>query len=291
MDITALYCDIDDFTKEIESQSKGQITASVTGKKPRGPQRRMSLAEILTIIIFYHASGFKNFKAYYLHLYSRRRSEFPQMVSYTRFIELMSMAFIPLVHYLNSRKGKITGISFIDSTPLKVCHNVRIGRNKVFKGIAKRGRNSMGWIYGFKLHLVVNKFGELLSFSIMGGNVNDKTPVKNLCQNLSGKLYGDKGYIGKKLFKELFLRGVQLITNIRSNMKNKLMPLRDKLMLRKRFIIETINDQLKNISNIEHSRHRSPSNFLVNLFSGLVAYTWQEKKPSIRGVSNGLVAC
>ena len=289
MDLTAIYCHIDDFVKTIQSRPQTLITHHLKGR--RGPQRRMSLAEILTIIIYYHASGFKNFKTYYHYLLTHHRRDFPEIVSYTRFVEFIPMALIPLVHYLNSQRGRVTGTNFIDSTSLKVCHNIRIKRNKVFKGIASRGKTSMGWFYGFKLHLIVNEFGEILSFAITKGNTNDKLPVKNLCRHLSGKLYGDKGYIGKKLFRELFERGVQLITNIRSNMKNRFMLLEDKLMLRKRFIIETINDQLKNISNIEHSRHRSPTNFLVNVFSGLVAYTWREKKPSIRGMSTGILAC
>lgn len=138
-----------------------------------------------------------------------------------------------------------------------------------------------GWFFGFKLHIIVNEKGELLSFKVTKGNVNDRVPVKELCQNITGKLFGDKGYIGKKLFEELWETGVQLITNVKSNMKNKLVPLEDKLLLKKRFVIETINDQLKNIQNIEHSRHRSPTNFMVNLFAGLISYTHQEKKPSI----------
>lgn len=97
-----------------------------------------------------------------------------------------------------------------------------------------------------------------------------------------GKLFGDKGYISQALFEQLYERGLELITSLRKNMRNQLIPLMDKLLLRKRFIIETINDQLKNISQIEHSRHRSPANFVVNLLAGLVAYTLQPKKPSIR---------
>ena len=275
MDLTTLYCDVDDFVKEL-SQSKNANLIDTRTKKT-GPSRRMSLSEMLTIIIFYHASNFKNFKAYYTFLKCHRKSYFPGLYSYNRFVELMPACFLPLCHYLISRKGKVTGISFIDSTPLKVCRNIRIKRNKVFQGIARRGKSSMGWFFGFKLHLVVNEYGDLLSFAFTTGDINDRVPVKELSKKLFGKLYGDKGYLGKKLFEELFVKGIHLITNVRSNMKNKLIPLHDKLMLRKRFIIETINDQLKNISDIEHTRHRSPINFFVNVISGLIAYTWQKK--------------
>lgn len=287
MDLTELFCEIDDFVKALQSKNVPiQITQ---GRGRRGPSPRMSLSEILTIIIYYHASGFKNFKTFYFYLSEQKRSEFPSILSYTRFIDWMPYCLIPLCAYLQTRRGRNTGISFIDSTPIKVCRNIRIPRNKVFKGIATRGKGSMGWFYGFKLHIVVNEIGDLLSFKLTRANTDDRVPVKELCCHLSGKLYGDRGYIGKKLFEDLFSMGVHLVSNIRSNMKNKLLPLEDKLMLRKRFIIETINDQLKNISDIEHTRHRSPSNFLVNLVAGLVSYTWQAKKPSIRMESMALI--
>jgi transposase len=207
----------------------------------------------------------------------------------------MPSVLIALCAYVQSKKGATTGISFIDSTSIKVCHNIRIKRNKVFAGLAKRGKSSMGWFFGFKLHLVVNDQGEILSFFITAGNVSDRDPVKHLTKNLMGKLFGDKGYLSKKLFEDLFQRGLQLITNIRKNMKNKFVPLMDKMLLRKRFIIETINDQLKNISQIEHSRHRSVTNFMVNLLAGLAAYIHQPKKPSIKLYDNQLdrlaIAC
>ena len=173
------------------------------------------------------------------------------------------------------------GISFVDSTPLKVCHNKRIPRHRVFEGLAERGKTSMGWFFGFKLHLVVNDRGELLSFALTPGNVDDRKPVPEMARGLFGKLFGDRGYISQKLFDQLMETGLQLITSIRRNMKGRLMLLEDKLMLRKRSIIETINDQLKNISQIEHTRHRSVDNFFVNVVAGLIAYCHKEKKPAL----------
>ena len=146
----------------------------------------------------------------------------------------------------------------------------------------------MGWFYGFKLHLVINEKGELLAFRVSPGNLDDRKPAPVLPKELFGKLFGDKGYISQALFEELFERDLQLITGIRSNMKNRLMLLSDKVMLRKRSIIETINDQLKNISQIEHSRHRSVANFFINLISGLLAYCFQPKKPSLHLHSSDL---
>lgn len=200
-----------------------------------------------------------------------------------------------LCAYLQNRFGNCTGIAFIDSAPLAVCHNRRIARHRVFKDLAARGKSTMGtvrplgrgscpctWFYGFKLHLIVDDLGELLAVHLTPGNVYDRRPLGGMTENLFGKLFGDKGYLSQALFETLFERGLELITSLRKNMKGQLMLLSDKLLLRKRFIIETITDQLKNISQIEHTRHRSPANFAVNLLAGLIVYTHQPKKPSLR---------
>jgi hypothetical protein len=212
----------------------------------------------------------------------QHRAEFPDLVSYQRFVELMPSVLALLCAYLQSRFGSCTGIGFIDSTALAVCGNKRIRRNRVFRGVAKMGKTTMGWFFGFKLHLAINECGELLAVQLTPGNIDDRQPVPHLTQRLFGKLFGDKGYISAELFAELWDRGLQLITHIRHNMTNRLMPLVDKILLRKRSLIETVNDQLKNISQIEHTRHRSPTNFLVNLVAGLIQYTHQPKKPSLR---------
>jgi transposase len=152
----------------------------------------------------------------------------------------------------------------------------------VFRGLAARGKTSTGWFFGFKLHLIVNDRGELLNMAFTPGNVDDRKPVPRMVKDLFGKLFGDKGYLSQPLFQQLLdTFGIQLITKLKSNMKNQLMNFADKVLLRKRAIVETIIDQLKNISQIEHSRHRSPVNFLVNLLCGLIAYCHQPKKPSL----------
>jgi len=188
---------------------------------------------------------------------------------------------LPLLFYFLACRGQCTGISFIDSTVLDVCHTKRMHRHRVFVDLAARSKSSMGWFYGFKLHLIVNDQGELLPFFLTPGNVDDRAPVPEMTRDLFGRLFGDKGYISQKRFAELYAQGLKLVTPIRKNMKNRLMNLEEKLLLRKRSIIETINDQLKNISQIEHTRHRSVTNLLVNLVCGLIAYCHQEKKPSI----------
>ena len=291
MTLTRIFYEIDEFCQELKQGILNKkIIEGKENKIIRKKESRMYLSEVLTIIILFHLSGYRNFKNYYIKYISvYLRKAFPQLVSYSRFVELMKGSFIPLLLYLKTkRSGKLTGISFIDSTSLRVCNNRRILSHKVFEGIALRGQTSMGWFYGFKLHLVVNDKGELLSFVLTPGNVDDRNRevIKKLTKKIYGKLFGDRGYISQELFEELLEDGIKLITKLRKNMKNKLMPLVDKILLRKRAIIESINDQLKNICQIEHTRHRSVHGFLVNLFSGLIAYTYFPKKPSLKLTKN-----
>lgn len=279
MSLVELFCDVDDFCQQWQGQQPKRLPG-VSGQRRRQP--RLSESEIMTIVIHFHQSGYRDFKDYYtkqvqVHL----RREFPQLVSYSRFVTLMPRVVLLLWAYAQARCGTCTGISFVDSTALRVCTNRRIKRHKVFAGLAARGQCSLGWFYGFKLHLVINQHGEILAFTLTPGNVDDRKPVPRLVKALFGKLFGDKGYLSQPLFNTLWKHGLQLITGIKANMKNRLMLLTDKLLLRKRFIIETINDQLKNQSQIEHSRHRSPVNFVVNVVAGLIAYMWQPKKPAI----------
>ncbi len=277
--LTTVFCAVDDFCMHYENVYKKQ---ALENRKPfRGTPSNLAISEVISILILFHPSGFRTFKQFYLHLRVYHKGDFPYLVSYTRFVELIPSALIPLCSFLKSRFVKSTGINFIDSTPLRVCRNKRIKRNKVFKDIAAVGKSTMGWFFGFKLHIVTNEFGHLLSAQITAGNVDDRKPVPKLAEGLWGKLFADKGYISKKLFNELFENGVKLITSVRKGMKNRLMEMEDKILLRKRSVIETINDQLKNISQVEHSRHRSPTNAMVNIIAGLVAYTFQEKKPRI----------
>lgn len=148
-----------------------------------------------------------------------------------------------------------TGISFVDSTPLRVCRNQRILIHKTFEGLAERGKYSMGWSFGFKLHLIINDKGEILNFMFTPENVDDREPLKQgkFLENSKGKPCADKGYTSQTLFENLFLNGIQLVTKVENNMKNSLMSIADKILLRKRALIETVNDELKNIEQREKS--------------------------------------
>lgn len=255
-EITKIFCMADDFCKIYDKFIK------VNGLGPRRDRRKrnyhrapkLSDSEVITIMILFHFSGYKCLKHFYTgYVLPHMRHMFPNPVSYNRF------------------------------TALRVCRNQRIHLHRVFRGLAQRGQCSMGWFYGFKLHLVCNEKGELLSFMLTPGNVDDREPLKNTAflENISGKLFGDKGYISKGLFEKLFVDGIQLLTKVRNNMKGALMSVADKILVRKRAIIETVNDELKNMAQIEHSRHRSVANFTVNLVSALSAYCFFPKKPMI----------
>ena len=170
----------------------------------------------------------------------------------------------------------------------EVCCTPRAHSHKVFEGLVNWGKTSTGWKFGFKLHLIINDKGELLAFKLTPANIDDRKPIPEMSEGLWGKLFGDRGYVSQKLFEKLYEKGLELISKSKKNMKNRLVKLMDKILLRKRAFIESVNDQLKNICQIEHSRHRSIWNFLVNLFSGLIAYTYLEKKPSLDLEAKGL---
>jgi hypothetical protein len=280
------------------------------------------MSEVMTILIYFHYSHYRDFKTYYLiHVCNNLKREFPNLLSYKRFVALIHQGtplrgdlsrwgfqrgesrfsplavganslrtnieipkvqvFIPLCTYLQSLKKTSDGIAFVDSTTITVCHSKRISSHKVFAGLAAIGKSTKGWFYGFKLHLICNHKGDLVSCRITPGNVDDRAPLPEIVKNVFGKIFGDKGYISQALFDELFARGLQLITGIRKKMKNKLMLMFDKILLKKRALIESINNQLKFVFQIEHHRHRSPINGMINILCALVAYIHYPHKPSL----------
>jgi hypothetical protein len=284
--IAEIFVKTDDFCNTFEHEFvKHQLSDDSDGVK-RNRKTGLCASESITLLIAFHGGQFRNFKHFYLHYVCvHLQDDFPGLVSYNRFVELShrhAVAFMLFLHYCC--RGECTGISFIDSTVLRVCHNKRIKRNKVFKGMAEVGKSTMGWFFGFKLHLIINDKGEILSFYLSKGNVDDRNAkaITTMTKNIFGKLFGDKGYISKALSDLLFGNGIQLITAVRRNMKSKALSNEEKLLLRKRSVIETVNDELKNICQVEHTRHRSISGFLLNIMSAIAAYSFFPKKPSIK---------
>ena len=283
--ITEIYCLADDFCKFYSETAKTNALEEPDGKRHRNKPNRLSDAEVITILVAFHMGAHRCLKHFYLEFVCRHWTHlFPKTVSYNRFVELeRDVALLLLVFVKHVLLGKCTGISFVDSTAMRVCKNQRIHCHKVFKGFAARGKCSMGWFFGFKLHLIINEKGEILSFMFTPADVDDREPLKSMgfVKEIYGKLVGDKGYISKELFQELFVDGIQLITKVKNNMKNCLMSVSDKILIRKRAVIESVNDELKNIAQLEHSRHRSFNNFIVNAVAAIAAYCFFPKKPSI----------
>lgn len=283
-DITELYLFVDDFSKAADQYFQSRHLSNRQACHPtRVPE--LSIGEVLTILLLFHQSPCKNFKYFYKgYLAIFYREEFPKLCSYQRFIELKPRA-LPyltlLLHWFCEHSYK-TGVSFVDATSLAVCHVRRISVHKVFKGLAAIGKTTKGWFLGLKLHLIINEKGQIQGVQLSAGNVDDRTPVPELTKRLKGLLFADKGYISQSLFNSLFEKGLKLVTGIKKNMKNKRMSLKEKMLLGKRSLIETVFDLLKNKFQIEHTRHRSPLNALVHILSTLTAYSLKPTKPHIK---------
>ena len=279
-----IFCILDEFCRFFDPELKKRAV-SVSGKRHRNRPCRMSDSEIMTILVLFHTSRFRDLKSFYLgYICQHMRKDFPTVISYNRFVERQAQVGLHLLLFLQTcALGKCTGISIIDSTPLVSCHLKREHSHKTMAGWAAKGKCTMGWFYGFKLHLVINDKGEIIQWVLTPGNCDDREPLKNrkFTERLFGKLFADRGYISQELFEMLFVNDIHLVTKIKKNMKNSLMNLYDKIMLRKRAVIETVNDELKNVCQIEHTRQRSIDNFASNLFAGLIAYNLMPKKPEL----------
>ncbi len=276
-----IFCSCDDFCLLIKENQQKTLPAQ---KQPTR-QPDLSESEIMTIAVFYHLSGFKCFEYYYRQLVLGPLKEyFPKAVSYERFVSLMPRSIPLLCLYLwLVRCGEQTGVYYGDSKKLPVCHNRRIHQHKVFDGYADRGKSSTGWFFGFKVFLVINQYGQIMRCQLTQASKADNNYdwIVKFFKGLKGTLFTDKGFLSAKAFETLYANGLKLITGIRANMKNKLMYTTEKLLHKKRGIIESVNDILMTVCDIDHTRHRSPLNFLVNLFSGVIAYTFLDKLPSI----------
>lgn len=280
IDITALFVCLDDFCKLYESSIKAK---ALLPTNTRNRQGLPSLSEIMFIEVLFHFSGYKDFKRFYLYgICMEHRNKFRKLPSYQRFVALKKQILMPMTLLLQTLQAEQTGIYFVDSTPLKACHNKRISRHKVFKGMAGRGKSTMGWFHGIKLHLILNHKGGIVAVKITPGNTDDRTALLGMAKSLKGKCYGDKGYLGKKVFSELMHKGLHLITGIRKNMKQYLLPYIDKMLLRKRFMIESAFNVLKNSIGIEYTRHRSILDAMVYLLAALAACSLRLNKPKVK---------
>lgn len=282
MMLTKIFCEVYDFLKTVDFKSR---SLAAEERKNLGRKQKMTKADALTILIFYSFSKRSTFKDYYeLDVLNSLKTAFDYVVSYNRFLELIGNMLQELLGFFYAKcLGKPTQVNFIDSTSYEVCDIHRASAHKVFKGFAQKGKTSTGWFFGLKFHLVINMHGEIVSFYISPGNVHDANEkiIDKLIKGLTGKLIGDRGYLSAKIFKKLWGRGIKLITKIRKNMTNKLVDFEEKILLRKRAVIELVFGKLKECYGLEHSRHRSKDNFLGHFIATLCAYKFDSKKPSI----------
>ena len=279
--LVSIFCEIDDFCKELDKNISESLLSAPT-KGGRGPSCSLSISEIMTVQILFQMVGYRNFKTFYTaFLQQYWHHYFPNLPGYTRFVELIPRSIFPLTLFTQLKCGKKTGIYYIDSSCLPVCHLKRSRRHKVFDSIAQYGKTSVGWFFGLKIHLVVNHIGELVAFKITQGNRHDNAAAQTLLGSLHGLAFGDKGYIGKKLFEVLIKKGLKLITRKRKNMKEQLnINMYEQQLLNQRGIIETIFNCLKHKYHIWHTRHRSVLNALSHLMAALAAYTIEPLKLS-----------
>lgn len=287
--LETIFYHIDEFNKQFEKDFNTRLLSSGENKRKRSFS--LTASEVMTITLFYHYSGYKTFKDYYeKHVLCYMRDDFKGLVSYNRFLELRNKVVAPLTIFLQLTSLKIKednehlGVSFIDSFSLEVCHIKRASSHKTFAGSAAKGKTSTGWFFGFKVHIVTNPCGEIIACAITPGNVadNNRNILMLLTKGILGKIFGDKGYlVNEQVRRELANKGVHIVTKLRKDMKNKLMPLEDRLLLKKRGIIESVGSVLKETFSLEHSRHRSYAGFLSHVISTLVAYFFKPNKPSI----------
>jgi hypothetical protein len=283
--LAEIYVEVDDFCKKHEQIINAWLKESGLLKKNSPAQ--LSLSEVMTILIYYHHCFYKDFKHYYTrYVCTDLRRDFPQLVSYNRFIELVPRALLPLCMFLKYRcqQSRRTGIYYIDSSAWAVCHPKRAHSHKVMRGLASWGKTSVGWFYGLKYHLITNQLGELMNFSITQGSTADNKAkvLFTLTKNLMGWLFGDKGYLLSEEKREFLERDglLKIFSKCRKNMKKDPLPLEASLWIRKRGVIESVIDLTKNTCDAAHTRHRSPFNALINLFSALAAYSFFQRKPT-----------
>ena len=268
----ALFCCLDDCARLVEDWERHHLIPSDRQRRRAG---KLSLGEMLSIMVLFHISAYKDSKHFRLYGLSQEYGNcFGELPSYSRFVSLKPRLLLPFYLLLHDFRGEKTGIYFADSTKLAVCHNARISRNRVFQGMAKRGPTTMGWFFGFKLHLLINHKSQIMAFRITDGSRDDRKPLEDMTAALQGKIFADQGHVSKSLLEQLWERGLHLVTS----------PILDKGLVRKRFIIETLFDQLKSSMGLAHTRHRSPSNPLLHILSSLAAYTLAQLKVNIGNI-------
>ncbi len=275
--VIEIYCTIDDLIKRLP-------TSMIQRERKRKRKFIMSASEIITIVVLFHRSHATNLKSFYTEdIRDKYQRDFPNMLAYKRLVErLLELAPLCLA-VLELMTQECTGISYVDSTSLKSCHIKREHQHRVMASLAHKGRTSMGWFYGMKLHITINHRGELISFATTPGNVNDREPLKDgtLLKGLHGRIFADSGYISNELAEWLSQADIELIAKPTKQQKKVHISQENKRLLFMRSLVETVIGQLKTKCRLEHTRHRSINGFYANLATALMAYQFSDKKPRI----------
>ncbi|PJI36520.1 IS982 family transposase [Acinetobacter pseudolwoffii] len=279
---TELFCVTDDFFLKFEATYWQFLMQSHRFSRIRAAH--LSLSEITFIAIWYKCSHFTNFKAFFTWLKQDKSSLFNSLPCYQRMIHLINTHQLAL-HALHVAlmKGQRSQYLWIDSTTLPVCKNQRIQRHKSLAEIASRGKSSMGWFYGCKLHIVMNQLGEVVCSALSNGHVADIRMVEHLVEGLEAKLYADRGYISQDLKNRLKEQGIDLITYHRKNMQAIQLSESDEYHLKQRNKIETLFSLLKGQYNLVTNKARSMAGFLSGIYASLCAYQLtHQNKPKIQ---------
>lgn len=280
--LTEIFVETDDLYK---AYLKWCRQHGFTGMLTATRHPKLSPSEVVTIIVAYHLSGYKCFEYYYRHCILKTfLHDFPLAPSYRRFVSytLRALPLLLVVAVSKCRQSVRSGYYFIDSKKLEVCHLRREKDHKVFEGVARKGKGSTGWFFGLKLHLVINHLGQIVSFLLTPANVadNNHEVLRHLLQGLSGKCGGDKGYL-TTLFEQFYEQGLHLLVRPKKNMKPLPALRSDVVFLKQRPLIESVNDILATVCDVEHSRHRNPFHGLANIYAALIAYQYLPSKPHL----------
>lgn len=271
LDLTTLFCTIDDFFLKFEPVYYQFLKQQKTCSRVRCAS--LNISEIVFIVIWYKCSHFTNFKAFFTSLNNHHRSLFQGIPCYERMIYLIKrhhLALHALHFYL--MKGCEQPYLWIDSTSLPVCKNQRIQRHKALIQIATRGKSSMGWFFGCKLHVIMNASGHLVSTALSNGHTADIKMVEQLVSGFKAKLYADRGYISSKLKSQLRQQHIDLITYHRKNMQALQLDQDDEYHLKQRNKIETLFSLLKGSYHLVTSKARSLTGYLAGIYASLCAY-------------------
>lgn len=283
-DYTELFCLIDDFCIQFKPIYFEALKES--GVRQRSRQALLELSEVIFLAVWSHLSGFKTFKQFIVFIQLYHRKAFKYLPCYARINALINQYADAIIAFFEAIRGKAKKdhIHFMDSTPLRVCKNMRISRHRTFKEKASRGKSSTGWFYGFKLHLMVNRACEIVSALVTTGKRADiqvAYPLFNMSK-FQGKLFADRGYISK--FHQQFSekQGCELITRTRSNMAAPPLRKEDEHYMCQRNLLETVNGQLKESFGLESSRHRSWRGYIAHIYATLIAYQCTATKPKVQ---------